>query len=259
MPDATISRVASLSEYRRVLLALLMQPRLWQQPLYRNAALRQFNLIMAQSLTSLGLRAFILGFLLVAYVLVVVSADVQVAFKIFHIALFREGGPLITAILLLLSQGTDTTSVLQTQRDRGELTWLHNLGLPWPHLLVLPRLLALMLACAVLTGYFQLFSLLGALLANALLGHLDLFELLQRALPLLRLDDMPYALLKALGFGLIIGCVATAHGLYDRQSASGSQGGSPASRALVSSFLLMSLFNLVVAYVFYGVLFYGLL
>ena len=72
-------------------------------------------------------------------------------------------------------------------------------------------------------------------------------------------DDMPYALLKALGFGLIIGCAATAHGLYDRQSAAGNQGGSPASRALVSSFLLMSLFNLVVAYVFYGVLFYGLL
>ena len=259
MPDAMMSRVASFREYRRVLLALLMQPRLWQQPLYRAAALRQFNLIMAQSLTSLGLRAFILGFLLVAYVLVVVSADVQLAFKIFHIALFREGGPLITAILLLLSQGTDTTSVLQTQRDRGELAWLHNLGLPWPHLLVLPHLLALTLACAVLTGYFQLFSLLGALLANALLGHLDVFELLQRALPLLQLDDMPYALLKALGFGLIIGCVATAHGLYDRQSASGSQRGSPASRALVSSFLLMSLFNLVVAYVFYGVLFYGLL
>jgi phospholipid/cholesterol/gamma-HCH transport system permease protein len=259
MPDAAVSRIASFSEYRRVLLALLMQPRLWQRPLYRAAALRQFNLIMAQSLTSLGLRAFILGFLLVAYVLVVVSADVQLAFKIFHIGLFREGGPLITAILLLLSQGTDTTSVLQTQRDRGELAWLHNLGLPWPHLLVLPRLLALTLACAVLTGYFQLFSLLGALLANALLGHLDVFELLQRALPLLQLDDMPYALLKALGFGLIIGCVATAHGLYDRQSASGSQRGSPASRALVSSFLLMSLFNLVVAYVFYGVLFYGLL
>lgn len=138
MSDAIASRVASFSEYRRVLLALLMQPRLWQQPLYRAAALRQFNLIMAQSLTSLGLRAFILGFLLVAYVLVVVSADVQVAFKIFHIALFREGGPLITAILLLLSQGTDTTSVLQTQRDRGELAWLHNMGLPWPHLLVLP-------------------------------------------------------------------------------------------------------------------------
>lgn len=259
MSDAMVGRVASFREYRRVLLALLMQPRLWQQPLYRAAALRQFNLIMAQSLTSLGLRAFILGFLLVAYVLVVVSADVQLAFKVFHIALFREGGPLITAILLLLSQGTDTTSVLQTQRDRGELAWLHNLGLPWPHLLVLPHLLALTLACAVLTGYFQLFSLLGALLANALLGHLDVFELLQRALPLLQLDDMPYALLKALGFGLIIGCVATAHGLFDRQSASGSQRGSPASRALVSSFLLMSLFNLVVAYVFYGVLFYGLL
>lgn len=259
MSDAMARRVASFREYRRVLLALLMQPRLWQQPLYRAAALRQFNQIMAQSLTSLGLRAFILGFLLVAYVLVVVSADVQLAFKIFHIALFREGGPLITGILLLLSQGTDTTSVLQTQRDRGELAWLHNLGLPWPHLLVLPHLLALTLACAVLTGYFQLFSLLGALLANALLGHLDVFELLQRALPLLQLDDMPYALLKALGFGLIIGCVATAHGLYDRQSASGNQRGSPASRALVSSFLLMSLFNLVVAYVFYGVLFYGLL
>ncbi|MES2909346.1 MAG: ABC transporter permease [Pseudomonadota bacterium] len=261
MSDATVleTRTASFGQYRRVLANLLMQPRLWQQPLYRDAALRQFNMIMAQSLTSLGLRAAILGFLLVAYVLVIVSADVQVAFQIFHIALFREGGPLITAILLLLSQGTDTTSVLQAQRNRGELAWLQGLGLPWPHLLVLPRLLALMLACAVLTGYFQLFALLGALVANALLGHLDLIELLQRSLPLLRLDDMPYALLKALGFGLIIGCVSSAHGLYDRQAASSDEGGSPASRALVASFLLMSLFNLVVAYVFYGVLFYGLL
>lgn len=252
------TQVASFRQYGHVAASLVMQPGLWQHSLYREAAFREFNTIMAQSLQSLGTRAFILGFLLVAYVLKVVSADTQAALQVFHIALFREGGPLITAILLLLSQGTDNTSRLLTRRARGELTCLQALGLPWPQYLVLPRLLAMMLACAVLTGYFQLFALLGAMLANGVLGNLDLFELIQRALPLLQLDDMPYSLLKALAFGLIIGCVSTAHGLYDSQEGSG-KGGSPASRALVSSFLLMSLLNLLVAYVFYGVLLYGLL
>lgn len=253
------ARIASFRQYGHVAASLLVQPGLWRRPLYREAACHEFNLIMAQSLGSLGVRATLLGFLLVAYVLKVVSADVQAALQVFHIALFREGGPLLTAILMLLSQGTDNTSHLQDRREQGELAWLQSLGLPWSQYIVLPRLLALMLACAVLTGYFQLFALIGAMLANALLGQLDLTELIQRALPLLQLDDLPYALFKSLAFGLIIGCVSTAHGLYDSEDPARRQNGSPASRALVSGFLLISLFNLLVAYLFYGVLLYGLL
>lgn len=251
------ARAAGFRQYGQVAASLLLQPGIWRHALYREAAWQEFNRIMAQSLQSLGLRALMLGFLLVAYVLVVVSADMQVALQIFHIALFREGGPLITAILMLLSQGTDNANHLENRRERGELAWLHGLGLHWPHAIVLPRLLAMMLACAILTGYFQLFALLGAMLANAALGNLDLFEFVQRALPLLQLDDMPYSLLKAVCFGLIIGATSTAHGLYDRTPANAS--GSPMSRALVASFMLMSLFNLLVAYLFYGVLLYGLL
>ena len=257
--SADAVRVASFRQYGHVAACLFTQPGLWRRPLYREAACREFNTIMAQSLGSLGFRATLLGFLLVAYVLKVVSADVQAALQIFHVALFREGGPLITAILMLLSQGTDNTSHFQSRRDHGELAWLQSLGLPWSQYIVLPRLLALMLACAVLTGYFQLFALFGAMLANALLGHLDLGELIQRALPLLQLDDLPYGILKSLAFGLIIGCVSTAHGLYDSPDSAHRRGGSPASRALVSGFLLMSLLNLLVAYLFYGVALYGLL
>ncbi|MEL0027284.1 MAG: ABC transporter permease [Perlucidibaca sp.] len=253
------ARIASFRQYGHVAASLLMQPGLWRRPLYRDAACREFNLIMAQSLGTLGFRATLLGFLLVAYVLKVVSADVQAALQIFHVALFREGAPLITAILMLLSQGTDNTGLFQGRRDRGELAWLRSLGLPWSQYIVQPRLLALMLACAVLTGYFQLFALAGAMLANGLLGHLDLSELIRRALPLLQLDDLPYVLCKSLAFGLIIGCVSTAHGLYDSPDAARRHSGSPASRALVSGFLLMSLLNLVVAYLFYGVALYGLL
>ncbi len=258
MPAEHPPRQASFRQYGQVAACLLSQPGVWRQPLCREAAWREFNSIMAQSLQGLALRAFVLGALLVAWILVVVSADVRTALQIFHTALFREGGPLITAILMLLGQGTDNTTHLQGRRARGELDWLRSLDLPWPRIVLLPRLLALMLACAVLTGYFQLFALLGAVLANSLLGNLDLFELGQRLLPLLQLDDLPYALLKALAFGLIIGCVSSAHGLYDSLEPA-PRGGSPASRALIAGFMLMSLFNLLVAYLFYGVLLYGLL
>ncbi|MFX6645120.1 hypothetical protein ABTG96_19885, partial [Acinetobacter baumannii] len=77
MPAERQTRRASFRQYGQVAACLLTQPGAWRQPLCREAAWREFNRIMAQSLQALALRAFVLGALLVAWILVVVSADVR--------------------------------------------------------------------------------------------------------------------------------------------------------------------------------------
>ena len=77
------------------------------------------------------------------------------------IALFRELGPIITAIILAGRTGSAFAAEIGTMKVNEELDALTTMGLPPVRFLVLPRVAAAVLAMPVLTIFAELAGLFG--------------------------------------------------------------------------------------------------
>ena len=134
--------------------------------------------------------------------------------QVLVIALFRELGPLVTAVLVLLRVGTATVVELATLRATGEVEALEALSIDPVHYLVMPRVVGLALSVFCLAVYFILGSLVAGYLFCFLqelpIAPLDYVDQLARAL---HVADFVSLLLKTTGFGAAIAVITCYQGL----------------------------------------------
>lgn len=134
--------------------------------------------------------------------------------SIMVIAVVRELGPLLAALLVLARVGTANVIELGTARAMGDVEALEALGIDPVHYLVVPRVLGMTLAVFALTVYLILGALfsgyLWAFLQDVPLQPGDYFEQLARALSGL---DFVLLALKTSAFGFILAIVTSYHGL----------------------------------------------
>lgn len=225
---------------------------------YAQAFLQQFNEFCLRGVGAISRRAGSLGFLIVAAVLTLLAADTAFAMRILVIVVFREGGPLLAALILLLKVGTENTATLSMRWNSGEANYLENIGLRAWDYLVVPRVFAVIGASVVLTFYFQLLAALGALLGGPLFLDATLAQLFDQFAGELRLADVGYTLLKSLLFGAIIATVSCHHGVAARGTRAIDHR-SALSQSLLRAFFLVTFCNALFAYVFYGVLLFGMI
>ncbi|WP_108663268.1 ABC transporter permease [Acuticoccus kandeliae] len=129
------------------------------------------------------------------------------------VLILREIGVLLAAILVAGRSGSAFTAEIGSMRMREEVDALHTLGLDPVEVLVVPRLMALMIALPVLAFLSALAALFGALLITWLyLGITpDLF--MQRLKEAVTPLEFYIGLAKAPFMALIIGLVACSEGL----------------------------------------------
>ena len=85
------------------------------------------------------------------------------------IALFRELGPIITAVILAGRTGSSFAAEIGTMKVNEELDALTTMGLPPVRFLVLPRVAAAIVAMPILTIFAELAGLVGgAIVLNAM-------------------------------------------------------------------------------------------
>jgi phospholipid/cholesterol/gamma-HCH transport system permease protein len=225
---------------------------------YSIAFLRQFNACILQGIGVLTLRATGLGIIVVAYVLTVLAADSGAAMQILAVIIFREGGAMLAAVVLLLKVGTENTTRLSVLWHSGEASYLDSLGVSAYDYLVVPRILASICAAVMLTLYFQLLAALGAIFGSPFFIDTTFDQLFEQLAGQFDLADFGYTLIKSLVFGAIIGTVSCYHGSL-AADVRREDLRSPLSRSLLRSFFFMTLFNALFAYLFYGVLLFGLI
>jgi phospholipid/cholesterol/gamma-HCH transport system permease protein len=130
------------------------------------------------------------------------------------IAVVRELGPLLAAILVLARVGAANVIELGTARAMGEVEALEALGIDPVHFLVVPRVVGMAFGVFALTVYLILGALvsgyLWAFLQDIPLRPRDYFMQLTEALGVL---DFAMLALKTLAFGFIIAIVTCYHGL----------------------------------------------
>lgn len=230
--------------------------RLRSPPIFESF-LRQVYFTGVTAATGVVLRATGLGVLIIAVMMDMLDADVDLAVKILLLLVFREVGPLAAAVVVILRTGTAVSAEMAMMRVSGQTRALQYLGIDAYDYLVLPRVAGAMLATAALTFYVQFLAVLGGLVLSPFIIEASFMELAGRLFELFKPVDFYYSVIKSLLFGFAIAACCCWHGLNPPDL---TQNAVPkvVTRAVTQSAMLVLLINAVFAYVVFGILFFGL-
>ncbi len=215
----------------------LLQPRRirWKSILYN----LQTAGVAALPIT--GLLAFLLG-IVIAYQgaeqLSRVGANIYIA-DLVGLSMVRELSPLITAIIIAGRSGSAYAAQIGTMRVTEEVDALRTLGIGPQDLLVLPKVIALVIALPLLTVYTDIMGILGGMvMARAQLdvGYATFIDRLDDAVSL---TSFLIGIGKAPVFAAIIALVGCYQGF--QVSGSAESVGRQTTRSVVQSIFLVIL------------------
>ncbi|MEO0974645.1 MAG: ABC transporter permease, partial [Pseudomonadota bacterium] len=127
-------------------------------------------------------------------------------------AILRELSPLITAIIVAGRTGSAYTAQIGTMQVTEEVDALRSMGISPIELLVLPKMIALIIALPLLTMFGDIMGLLGgAIMANALLD-ISLNSFVDRLSQVIDIETFLIGIGKAPVFAAIIAGVGTFQG-----------------------------------------------
>lgn len=174
-----------------------------------------------QALPIIGLLSFLIGVVL-AYQMGMqlknYGANIFIV-DLLGISLFREFGPLITAIIVAGRTASAFTAQIGTMKIKEEIDALATLGIMPEELLIIPKCLALLIVLPLLTVWADVFGVMGGMfMAKHMLSisFNDFFERFQSAISV---ASFVTGISKAPVFGLIIATVGCYQGLQVKQSA----------------------------------------
>jgi phospholipid/cholesterol/gamma-HCH transport system permease protein len=135
------------------------------------------------------------------------------------ILVLREIGVLIVAIMVAGRSGSSYTAELGSMKMREEVDALRTMGIDPIEILVLPRVIALVIALPVLTFLGSMAALLGGELVAWFYGGMSPTIFLTRLRDAVSLHDFYIGMIKAPVMAFVIGIVACAEGLKVKGSA----------------------------------------
>jgi len=168
---------------------------------------------------------------------------------IVSIAVFRELGPLVSAIVLTGFAGASIAAEMGTMVVSEEIEALEAHAISPIRLLVVPRMLAttVMMVCIAVVG--DLMGVLGGMLVSRWFLDLDCLLYIRRTLDILKLQDFVTGLVKAGVFGALISTLACYLGLG---VSGGAQGvGVATTRTVVLTIVALIAVDLLFTAVFF--------
>jgi phospholipid/cholesterol/gamma-HCH transport system permease protein len=146
------------------------------------------------------------------------GADVYVV-DLVGILVLREIGVLIVAIMVAGRSGSSYTAELGSMKMREEVDALRTMGLDPVEVLILPRILALVVALPLLTFLGSMAALYGGGLVAWIYGGMNPDIFITRLKEAISLTHFKVGMIKAPFMALVIGIVACTEGLRVKGSA----------------------------------------
>lgn len=211
---------------------------------------RQVYQTGVQAIPIVCLISFLMG-VVVAYQgatqLAKFGADVFVA-DLVTISILREMGVIMAAIMVAGRSGSAFAASLGVMKLNEELDALRVMGLNPNQVLVAPRVLGLIVALPLLTGFADLSGLAGGLFLSTAVLDISMVQFIDRAAASADLTTLFVGLVKAPVFAFLIGAVSTLRGLQVDSSA--EQLGRLTTIAVVQSITLIVVADAVFTFVF---------
>jgi phospholipid/cholesterol/gamma-HCH transport system permease protein len=153
------------------------------------------------------------------------------------LAFFVEIGPLVAALLVAGRVGSGIGAVLANMRATEQIDGIESLSIDSFKFLVVPRILACVIAMPLLTIFMDFSGLLGGFLAEHAASGLSLQLYLTRAFSGFQWSNFIPPTVKTAVFGLIIGTISSYFGYTTNRGAQGV--GQAATNSVVVSSLLI--------------------
>jgi phospholipid/cholesterol/gamma-HCH transport system permease protein len=238
--------LAFIGENAIVLLRSLVQPRRirWRAVLY-NLQIAGF-----EALPITGLLSFLMG-VVIAYQgadqLQRFGANIFIA-DLVGLSMLRELSPLVTAIIVAGRSGSAYTAQIGTMKINEEIDALRTIGVGPLELLVLPKILALVIALPLLAVFADIAGILGGMLMARSMLDVSFDVFLDRLDDAIRMSSFLTGILKTPVFAAIIALV----GCFQGFQASGSAD-SVGQQTTVS--VVQSIFLVIVTDALFSILF----
>ena len=217
-----------------------------------DGAIHQMVLTGVNSIPIVGVISLFVGIILAlqgAYAMRNFGASPYYITMLVGVAMTRELGPLITAIVIAGRSGSAFAAEIGTMKVSEEIDALEAMGLNSVKYLVVPKYLALLIMMPCLTIFSDLAGILGG-------GFFEVYQLDQTFLMFLEatrdslvMRDIWTGLVKALVFGLIIAKVGCYEGFAVEGGAEGV--GKATTSSVVVSIFLVILADVVFTAIFY--------
>lgn len=239
--------VSFVGELTLALLAAFRRP---AKIRFKDAALA-FEASGVDAVGIVGVVSFLMGLILAfqsAVPMKMFGAEIFVA-DLVALSMLRELGPLMTAIVLTGRTGSAFAAELGTMKVNEEIDALTTMGVDPVRFLVVPRVLAAVVATPLLAVFANFMGLVGGALVFLSLGF-PLVTYIDEVLGILGMADLLTGLLKAFVFGVIVAAVGCLRGLQTGSGASAV--GHSTTRAVVSGIFLIVLTDGAFSVIFYA-------
>jgi phospholipid/cholesterol/gamma-HCH transport system permease protein len=209
------------------------------------ARLRGSDLMLAiedcgpKALPIVALISFLIGLILAfvgAIQLQQFGAAIFVA-NLVGVAMVREMGAMMTAILMSGRTGAAFAANLGTMQVSDEISALQTLGIPPMEFLVVPRIVALSLMMPLLTVFANIVGILGGLLIAWLMLDIAPITYYNQTSGAVGINDWAVGLVKSVLFGAVVAIVGCWRGMRCQRSAAAV--GTAATSAVVLCIVLI--------------------
>jgi phospholipid/cholesterol/gamma-HCH transport system permease protein len=206
----------------------------------------------ANAVGIVSLMGFLIGLILAfqsAVPMKLFGAEIFVA-DLVAISLFRELGPLITAVIVASRTGSAFAAEIGTMTVNEEVDALVTMGLDPVKFLVIPRVISTIFVMPLLAMFNSIVGLVGAGVLMISIGFTPI-TYIHRVQMAVHPHDVIGGLVKTLVFGALIASIGCLRGLQTRRDASGV--GDAATNAVVSSIVAIVVTDGIFAVLYYHI------
>lgn len=168
------------------------------------------------------------------------GANIYVA-SLVALAMVSELGPIMTAIVVAGRSGSAYAAEISTMKISEEIDALSVMGFDPILFLVIPRIIAAVVAIPLLTIFSSFFAIAGGMFIGVTMLDLTTASYLQQTINTLKLFEVFWGLSKSLVFAVIIASVGCLRGFQARGGAAAV--GNAATSAVVTCIFLIILFD----------------
>lgn len=231
----------------------------WQVIRKFPASLKRFSIVVQQmmflgnhSLLIIAVSGFFIGAVLglQGYDILVTYGSEEALGVLVALALIRELGPVVTALLFAGRAGTSLTAEIGLMRSGEQLSAMEMMGVDPMQRVIAPRFAATMISLPILTMIFNAVGIIGGYVVGVWLIGSDsgaYWSHMQASVDVF--SDIGNGVIKSIVFGMIVGLVALFQGYTSRATPEG------VSRATTSTVVVSSLLILAFDFIMTAMMF----